>query len=273
MVKRKRGFDDPGLVTYKIFLLVLSGIMIFGFVVYLIQYLNLSVQHTVLLPPGLPGALMSMRYTFRYWLIFLAATQALLLFAALATSLFSGKNGFCSGFWFVVLVLLMVAFIVFFVFLAREATNCNGLDEDHNICNHPLRCCDPTVNNNPASGCPGPTTCNNVVPEFPSITPPITIDKLGWGSDFVWLFWTTLIFVVLDVVILIVIGCVTMWEPSMRPDDPLESTFTTTGSFATTETLPLTSNIGTTISGRKKDSGSIAGRVTVRRRATNSSEE
>lgn len=272
MVKQKKGFDDPRLFTYKIILLVLCGITIFGFVAYLIQYLNLNIQHTVLIPAGLPGALMSMRYTFRYWLIFLAATQGLLLFAALATSLFSGKNGFCTGLWFVFFVVLMTAFIIFFVFLAREGTNCNGLDEDHNICNHPLRCCDPAINSNPASGCPGPTTCISVVSKFPDIIPPITIDKLGWASDFVWLFWTTLIFVVLDVAILVVIGCVTMWEPSTRPDDPFENTFTTTGGFTMTETMPLTSDISIESPQRKKGS-SIADRVTVRRRIINEPEK
>lgn len=251
--------------------MVLAGIMIFGFVAYLIQYLNLNITHTVLIPPGTPGILRSLRYTFRYWLIFLDVTQGLLLFAALATSMFSGKNRFCSGFWFVFFIIMVIAFIIFFVVLAREATNCNGPDEAGNICNHPLRCCDPAFNGNPASGCPGPTTCNDVVPKFPGIVPPITIEKLGWSPDFVWLFWTTLTFVVLDVVLLVVVFCVTSWEPSMLPDDPLGSTFTTTGGFAVPQGLPLTSEISSStleVNMTQKNESSIASRVAARKRVT-----
>jgi len=236
---------DPSLRNFKIGLLVVAGIMSFGFVAYLIQYLNLKIEHTVLKPPSMPGMLTSMRYSLRYWLIFLAVLQGLLIFSALGTSLFSRKNSCCSGFWLVIFVLCVVAFVIFFIVLVIEGSNCNEADQPGNICNHPLRCCDPAFNGNPASGCTGPTTCPDPVPEFPDIVPPITIDKLPASPDFVWLVWTTLAFVILDIVLLVITLCINMWEPSSKPDDPLESSFTTTGSYAIPDGMPLQGAIET----------------------------
>ena len=271
---RKRTPIDPQMVKYKIVLLVLAGFMMFGFLAYLIQYMNLNVIHTVQKPPGTPGILTSYRYDFRYWILFLGSTQGLLLFAALAASMFSGKNRFCSGLWFIVFIVLLIAYIVFFVALAREATNCNDPDEARNICNHPLRCCDPAINGIPASGCDGLTTCDDVVSEFPSIVPPITLDKLGWSDDFVWLFWTTLVFVILDVTLLVILYIITVWEPSMIPDDPLGSSFTTTGGFAVDPGMPLTESMASFVSkdtsaDRKPwDDSNIGSRVIARKRVS-----
>lgn len=229
--------------TYKIVLIVLCGAMIFGFLAYLIQPLNLNITHTVMIPAGAPGTLTSERYTFRYWLIFLFATQGLLIFTALAASMFSGKNKCLSGFWFVFFVITLTLYVIYFVVLSRDAANCNGSDEANNICNHPLRCCDPAFNGNLVSGCYGSTTCLDVVPMFPDIVPPITIDKLGWSSDFVWLFWTTFVFVILDIALFIVLYCIISWEPSTMPDDPFGRTFTTTGGFAIDPGFPLAQKI------------------------------
>lgn len=238
---RKSGFNDPRFYTAKYLVLFLCGLSILLFVAWTIQYLNLRVPHTVLLPPSAPGVLRSLRYDVRYWLIFLGALYGMFLFSALALILFSGKNACCSGIWGVLFVLFFIAYIVFFIVLAREAKNCNAPTEPGNICSHPLKCCDPVISANPASGCPGPTVCNDPVPMFPTLVPPITADKLGWSPDFTWLFWTSFAAMIIALIIFITVYIVTTWEPVSRLDDPLEGAFATTGEFALKPGLPLVS--------------------------------
>ena len=231
MSKSRKGFSDPNLFGFKVAMIVITVIMTLGFMAYLILYLNITAIHTPNYPPA--GEITSERYTLHYWLITLAVTQILLIGAALATAAFGGKSDFCSGFWMFWFILLVIAYAVFFIVLVFDAKNCNGPDQPGNLCHHMLRCCDPAFNALSTSGCFGPTTCVDLIPKFPDIVLPITVATLGWNDDFVILFWATLAFVALDLILVVLVWIVRSWGPSGSPRNKLDEAYSPLGTFKT----------------------------------------
>jgi len=161
--------------------------------------MNIPIVYTVSIPHTSPGRITSDRYSINYWLYFTSSWKGLLVICVALVIMWSGRSRTCSGAFTVIVVALIIVDIVSVLYLGLLASNCNAIDQKGNACNHILRCCDPAVNSNSASGCDGFTTCITPIPKYPDILPPVTIDKLPWDESFKFLFWFAISFLVLDV--------------------------------------------------------------------------
>lgn len=216
MERGLNGISSKQNPTIKIYAAILVVVATFLYVAFTMFYFNLNIRHTIREPIGAPGMLKSDRYSFSYWLIFCLAWKMLLFASVVAIIIFSGLSKCCTSFFYAFFMILLIVDVVGFLYLLRLGIECNGAEEAGNICNHMLRCCDPALNTNPASGCLLSTSCVDPIPRFPNIVLPVTINNLPWDENFKVLFWMDFVFVILDVLLLIAVVALTLGSDPKR---------------------------------------------------------
>jgi len=161
----------------------------------MVLVMNNTTPHTYFkVFPG--GTLFSERYiTTRWVFLMLALLRILVPITVLSMVLYRRSFG-CTVVWMVALVLLVIVDTLVLVALGIDYGGCNGQNQFGNLCNSidPEWCCVPEIFSNPLNMCPNSLDC----------TPAVALVDLGPRSDFVWLFYVTLAFVVLDYILLLV---------------------------------------------------------------------
>jgi len=219
------GYRSSQNTATKLYAAILVILAVIIFIVFLLFYSNINIKHTVGDPPNAPGVVTSDRYTAEYWLIFTLAWKFVLFASVLALIIWSGLSRCCSIMFYTLFLVFLVVDVVGFVYLVRSGATCNGKDEAFNICNHALRCCDPVINSNSASGCLAATTCVDPIPQFPNIAIPVVAANLPWDENFKTLFWMSFTLLIVDVFLLFAVISLSLGsDPKKRKPqhDPLE---------------------------------------------------
>lgn len=135
-----------------------------------------------------PGQYFSLRYHDLQWVAcMMYSFKFLFAFVVYALITFRRSRG-CFHVWFVLLILLtLIEAFVFFALIPYYA-NANKSGARDNKFNDPHWCCRPEIFTNPVNGCPNAGPCSFPVP------------GLGANADYVWIFWTSLVFLLLDIV-------------------------------------------------------------------------
>lgn len=169
-------------------------IYVLAYVAHMVLILNTSVTHTYFKTlPG--GTLFSERYATARWIfLMLGALRILVPIAVLSIILYRLHTN-CMLWWIFVLALLVITDTLVLISLGTDFGDCNGQNQFGNLCNSvtPPWCCAPSIFGNPGNMCPNSAGC----------TPAVTVADLAPNSNFLWLFYATVGFVVLDLILLL----------------------------------------------------------------------
>lgn len=178
-----------------------------------------------------PASLVNVYYSQRYvsvtwWALFFAAAHLLMYPFVMMMITFRRSHG-CSVFWFSLIFILTVMSSYTVLALGRDYRMCNSVsgDQRDNLCNDKRWCCAPEINANMANACPfsGGVTC----PDFPDIN---SAADLQIDTDFLWLFWPNVIYLLADIAIVLFflgIFCVAPFPKKKSPNTPLRGAGTT----------------------------------------------
>ena len=129
-----------------------------------------------------PGQYFSLRYHDLQWVACMFYSMAFFVpFVVYALIAFRRSRG-CYHVWSALLVILTLAEIFVVFALLPFYANANKSGSRDNKFNSPLWCCRPEIYGNPANGCPNIAACSITVTETPS------------NPDYVWIFWTAVLF-------------------------------------------------------------------------------
>lgn len=169
---------------------------------------NLSSVYTYFKNPGAPGAaLTSFRYTFpdiAVRLLLLGHTLFLVFFLSMV--LFRTSFG-CNVFWFILVGICILLVFLGLIGLAPSYVECNGQNQYGNLCNSGDWCCVEEIRLNPVNSCP------NVLP----CVPPKAASDLSPNPDFLGLFWTNFVLMLMQFVVVIVVFV--YWWTEVTPYD------------------------------------------------------
>lgn len=199
MPKTSLGIYEYGTPWYYALnvIIILYGL---GYIASLVLLQNAYVPHTF--TPGTTyGTLHTGRFTSGYWLALLFCGMRVFIPLVVCNMLLyrdtrcgrSPGSG-CIVFWLVCLVLLILFDLMGFTLLAGYYNKCNGIGSVDNPCNDKRWCCVPDVFMDPGN------LCHNTV----SCTPLVFLPDLRPDTDFLWLFWTSFVFILADVFFLVV---------------------------------------------------------------------
>jgi len=174
-----------------------------GYVAWIMIPLLTNITHTFFLTPGMPGELFSIRYSSLTWIFLMLSALRLFVPIAVRIIIIFRKSNGCTITWLVILGLLVIVDFLVWVVLAALYSNCNEDGFRFNICNDPLYCC--VFWDNAFNMCENSTPC----------TPAVTVDQLQPDGLFLWAFWTSLIFVILDWILLLI--PVVLWIKRKNP--------------------------------------------------------
>ena len=187
--------------AYYVFL-VMQIIYMCGILASFVLIMNATVKHTHTYQNN-NGPLYSERYTSIYWFALMFSACRIFLFITLCSVLLyrqtacccgRADNRYCSSFW----VFFLLCWVVLDVFVLASYGSffrgCNVPGNANNPCNDLRYCHVPEVYSNPDSGCTYATPW----------MPPVSLEQLTRDSDFLWLFATSVVFVVFDTVFLMV---------------------------------------------------------------------
>lgn len=175
---------------------------------------NLSSVYTYFKNPGAPGAaLTSFRYTFPDLAVrFLLLGHILFLVFFLSMVLFRTSFG-CNVFWFIMVGICILLVFLGLLGLAPSYVECNGQNQYGNLCNSNEWCCVEEIRLNPINSCP------NVLP----CVPPKAASDLTPNPDFLGLFWTNFVLMLMQFAVVIVIFVYWWTEPTQYDWDLIES--------------------------------------------------
>lgn len=128
----------------------------------------------------------SLRYASFQWALTLLATFKLLMFPVMCTALLYRRKRECVTAWTVVVILLACVDLVTVIGLGRFYGACNESGQVDNPCNDRRWCCHASIYSVTSNLCPRSTPC----------TPPVT--RLDPDADFLWAFYLSLLFALLD---------------------------------------------------------------------------
>jgi hypothetical protein len=166
-----------------------------GFIASLVLVQNAHVIHTHH-KGNVNGPLYSNRFTSMFWVALVLCVCRLWTFLVVNSMILYRKTRCCGGygctiFWSILLVLCVAADYLALAILGNYYRNCNGFEQLDNPCNDYKWCCVEAIY------AIGTNLCGN------TCTPFIPIGALKPNPDFLWLFWTTVVFCVLDLVFLL----------------------------------------------------------------------
>lgn len=169
---------------------------------------NLSSVYTYFKNPGAPGAaLTSFRYTFPDIAVrLLLLGHILFLVFFLSMVLFRISFG-CNVFWFIMVGICILLVFLGLIGLAPSYVECNGQNQYGNLCNSGDWCCVEEIRLNPVNSCP------NVLP----CVPPKAASDLSPNPDFLGLFWTNFVLMLMQFAAVIVIFV--YWWTEVTPYD------------------------------------------------------
>lgn len=178
-------FFDIWVIVYALFYLAT-----------LVLVINFSVTHTYF--KNLPGGtLYTLRYNSLQWVVaFLGPMRLLFLISVIFLVVFR-KIGGCTVFWFVLVVLFWMVDVFVLGGWGIAYANCNKQGAVDNPCNDLLWCCYEPIYSQPGN------ECLNTVPCTPVVT------SLSPNVDFLWMFRTNLVFVILETII--ALGIIYLW--------------------------------------------------------------
>lgn len=188
-------YDRGGALYY--FIQVLKWIYFLGSIAYLVLIMNVTILHTIQNPPSSPGTLISQRYNSFVW-VFLMLSVISHIGMALVIFMFVlwRKDRGCTIFWTILMILFLIISVFVVAMLGSLSGNCNGQNQAGNICNDLRWCCAPEIYTNPANLCQPTGACPAT---------PVTLHDLSSNVDFRWLFAVSIIFMLLNIVLLIVL--------------------------------------------------------------------
>lgn len=211
--KREKDGDIPmALYIVAVVIIIIYGV---GYIPYTIQILNLQPRYTFLFPPGSPGVLSSERYTVG-WVFYFFLSVKFLFPIFLGLLMLWRKNGICSAIWLFAVVVIMAASALGLVKVIKDRAFANGTGQGLNFASDPLYCCVTENWQNPINQCPNTADCTLPIAERPDIIGSVTTADLMTDPDFVVLFWTTIAYTAVDVIIFIVVLVALLREPKIR---------------------------------------------------------
>lgn len=159
---------------------------------YLVLVENISVTDTYLHGGGTPGEYFTLRYNSLQWYALMLATTKIFMVPFVCFMILYRKWYGCNILWFVLICTIVVIDGVVIMALGHSYSGCNQPGQLDNICNDNLYCCLPSINGDPSNGCP-----------FSGVCPSKPTTALSPNSDFLWLFYTNLVYMLADAAILI----------------------------------------------------------------------
>ncbi len=100
----------------------------------------------------------------------------------------------CSVFWFIFFTICVLVDVFGFLTLSRLFASCNGLNQPYNICNDVNYCCAAEIWTVSANGCKNTGPCPS---GFPTV-----LSQMSSNPTFVWIWATSIPFVLLEVLAL-----------------------------------------------------------------------
>lgn len=204
-------------VTSASYYLLIIGTLLYAacFIAFLVLIQNANVTNTVLAPNYPWGEYVSLLYASAYWLALFLSCWRILLVPSIQFLILFRKTRWCSIMWLVIIFLITLIDLLVIVSLGKLYGACNGVGQQFNPCNDPNYCCASEIYSQPNSGCTNTIACPA---SFPS-----SISGLYANVDFVWLFFTSLGFLVGDLIFLIYFMSMFYVSPSVEDEenDPL----------------------------------------------------
>lgn len=137
------------------------------------------------------GELFSLRGNSFQWTLSFLSTFKLLMVPMLCLGLMFRKSRRCSIGWMLVIVTLVFLDLVVILGLGRFYSNCNASGQVDNPCNNELWCCAPEIYSEAVNKCPRSTgPCSEL--------PVLTVKQLYPNVDFLWLFFSNVVFFAFD---------------------------------------------------------------------------
>jgi len=184
---------------------IILGIYSLSFIAYLVLLQNATVTHSYDTPNN-QGILWSDRYNSLYWAaLFFSSMRGFVVLIVSSMTLYrnitcGGAPG-CTIFWTTLLFGIVMLDLIGFAILGSFYSRCNMTGQHGNPCNSKLLCCVPEIFNDPSNMCGSNVGC----PVPLSIEPDV---------DFIWLFWTSFGF---NIVNLMLMGVpLAMWSWGME---------------------------------------------------------
>jgi hypothetical protein len=153
--------------------------------------------YTYFANPGNPGVeLTSKRGSFLDVMIRLIIIVHILFCGIVASMILYRKNFGCNIFWVILIALAILTSIMGLLAMSRDYANCNQQGEFGNLCNDYNWCNVNEIRINPDNKCPDPS---------PSASPAL-LSSLSPNTDFLGLFWTHFVLLLMEISFLIVIS-------------------------------------------------------------------
>lgn len=178
------------------FIWIFFIIYVIGTGVFFLFVQNNSVVYDWFSSPGNPGAsLSSRRGSFLDVAVRLIIIIHIIFCGLIASMILYRKNFGCNILWVILIAISILIVALGLLALAREYVNCNKQNEYGNLCNDPNWCNVNEIRMNLENRCPDPN---------PSPSPAL-LSSLSPKPDFLGLFWTNFILLLMQIAYLVLI--------------------------------------------------------------------